>query len=263
MAIGNGCANGECGGNAVWLSPDGTTWAEGGGIGPVAGIELVSVTVAAGGPGWLVGGYDLTEATDTRPAAIWTSPDGLSWVEATVPAEAGGARLAGGVDGIAVMGSEIVAVGSVSPLEGHRAAAWTSTDGTTWKPVPDAPALADAMMGAVVAGPKALVAVGRDGQGAAVWTSADGVSWAKAPAGPGFAGAAMTGVTVRNGRFTAVGSDGTGALAWSSPDGTTWTLDASGSPYAGDKALGVAAGSTATVAVGSSRDGAAIWTTAQ
>ena len=263
MAVGNGCAAGECGGNAVWLSTDGTAWQEAAGIGPVHGIELVSVTVVAGGPGWLAGGYDLLpEATDVRPAAIWASQDGSSWVEAAVPADSDGTKLAGGVDGFALAGSRILAVGSVSPAGGHRAAAWTSTDGMTWTPVPDDPSFVDGAMDGVVAGPSTVVAVGRDGQGAAVWTSADGISWTKAPTGPGFGGAVMTAVTVRNGHFSAVGSDGGGALAWSSPDGMSWTLDASGDAYAGDKALGVAAGSTATVAVGSSRDGAAIWSAA-
>ncbi len=261
LAVAQECGAGECIPNVIWRSGDGSTWTEAGSIGPFGSIQPMPVALAAGGPGWLGGGWEVDESEITNvQAAFWTSSDGTSWAEAHVADAAGDTLTGGSVSGIATFGSQLVAAGWGKTADGRRARAWTSSDGTTWTPTPDSPAFADGLMAGVAAGSKVVVAVGSDIGGAAVWVSSDGSTWDKAPAGPGFAGAKMTAVAATVGGFVAVGSDAKGGLAWSSADGKTWTLDP-GDAMAGGKVSGVAAGPTARVAVGTDPNGGAIWIT--
>ena len=246
LALAQSCGNGNCVQNAIWRSSDGTTWTAAAAIGPFGPITPVPGTVAPGGPGWLVGGWEEGAADSGVQPAIWTSSDGSTWSEAQVADVADGPLTGGAVGGIATFGSRTVAVGWVKPASGRRAETWTSTDGVSWTPAPDSPAFADGLMSAVAAGANEIVAVGTDGQGAAVWDSSDGTVWDKVAPGPGFAGARMTAITASDGDFVAVGSDDKGAAAWTSTDGKTWTQDPADS-FAGGKALGVT--------VGSDRDG--------
>jgi hypothetical protein len=258
LAVGGTCANSECGGLDAWTSVDGHTWHAAGGIAPGGGALPVTTTVAAGPSGWLAGGETFgTNASDPRTPSVWTTPDGSTWVAASIATDPGSS---GSVSGIAVAGARYVAVGAVSSDTAHVAAAWTSADGATWTRAPDSPALAGGVMSAVVATAIGFVAVGRDDTGAAAWVSTDGTSWDKATAGPGFAGARMASVAASSGRLVAVGYDGTGALAWSSTDGRTWSQMQAAASMAGSQAVGVASGSTLDVAVGGVTGNAQMWT---
>ena len=216
---------------AVWTSPDGVTWSRvphdeavlGGAGRPrmnsvaAGGPGLVAVGSAGFAPGGLDGGV-------LQVAAVWTSPDGVSWSR-----ELGdNAPFRGGeMFGVTAGGPGLVAVGTVRGV----AAVWTSLDESTWSRVPHSTAVfgRGEMFSVTVGGP-GLVAVGQDNDDAAVWTSPDGITWSRAPhdeavfGGQRFQG--MNSVIAAGPGLVAAGSgdsaDDTDAALWASEDGITW-----------------------------------------
>jgi hypothetical protein len=215
VAVGNdGAAGNDQVNAAVWTSGDGFTWTRIPDDEAVFGgryrQRMLSVTaggaglVAVGSDGHPIDRYDIELAAD---AAVWTSPDGLTW--SRVPHEE---AVFGGpgkqqMNSVTVGGPGLVAVGSseeekVRPEDAdepadmnHDAAVWTSPDGLTWSRVPhdeavfavsnDEGDLTEIMLSVTAAGP-GLVAVGFDshdhcGWDAAVWTSPDGLTWSQVP----------------------------------------------------------------------------------
>jgi hypothetical protein len=185
--------------------------------------------VIVGGPGLVaVGGV---EGDDDWAAAIWTSPDGLTWTRVphddVVLGEAG-------MQDVTVGGPGLVAVGDVE----SGAAVWTSVDGTIWTRVPHDPAVfgtnSDLSMSAVTAGGPGLVAVGLDWSGgstadAVIWTSVDGFVWDRVPHDEdlfgGVGNQAAVSVAVVGTRVVAVGverSSDIDAAVWTSEDGIVW-----------------------------------------
>ena len=163
---------------AVWTSPDGITWSRvphdeavfGG-----AGSQLME-SVTAGGLGVVAVG--LAGLDGLFDAAVWTSPDGITW--SRVPHNE--AVLGGGVQmfDVTAGGPGLVAVGSAGFGGLPFAAVWTSPDGITWSRVPHDEAVFGGggwqYMSGVTAGGPGLVAVGYDLSGedgdAAVWVEA-------------------------------------------------------------------------------------------
>jgi hypothetical protein len=181
---------------AVWTSPDGFTWSRVPHDDAVFGGENVQMmlSVTVGGPGFVAVGSDGGVGSD---AAVWTSPDGLTW--SRVPHDE---AVFGGDDGQAMFsvtagGPGLVAVGNECGLDYScsDAAVWTSPDGLTWSRVPHDEAVfarsgalgdKDEVMLSVTAGGPGLVAVGFDsvddcGWDSAVWTSPDGLTWSRVP----------------------------------------------------------------------------------
>ncbi len=248
---------GESGGDqdaAVWTSPDGITWSRiphdeavlGG-----AGDQLM-VDVTVGGPGLVAVGWD--GPVGDQDAAVWTSPDGITWSRAPHNEKVFGEAGFQGMFGVTVGGPGLVAVGVDDANFAPGAAVWTSPDGITWSRVPhDEAGFGGAgfqAMGSVTSGGPGLVAVGSVGRfvdsDAAVWTSADGVTWSRVPHDDVVFGGAgeqrMRSVTAGGPGLIAVGWDGLvgnqEAAVWTSPDGITWSrvprrrggLGRSGSP---------------------------------
>ena len=208
---------------AVWTSSDGITWtrvphheATFGGEGVQ---EMLSVTAA--GPGLVAvgrGDENLTDDTvSDLDAAVWTSPDGITWTR--VPHDE--AAFGGGGDqemlSVIAGGSGLVAVGA--DFGAGRTPVWTSPDGVTWGRVPDDPTVRGPMMSVIAAGP-GLVGVGAVGPGLVggaersgsppVWTSVDGVAWTRVAADEAASGwwkGTMTGVTAGGPGLVAVGFD--------------------------------------------------------
>jgi hypothetical protein len=241
--------------------------------------SIGSVTV--GGPGLVALG-----ATGDH-AAVWTSPDGITWNLA--PAVFDGVPVsvtAGGPGLVAVGVSEtVVSGGSVS-----GAAVWTSVDGLTWTQVPGdlrtvtetggVPVFRGAVMESVTVGGPGLVAVGSqgvDGGDAVVWTSPDGITWSRVPHDEAIFGGSgrqlMSSVTAGGPGLVAVGEDeggeGADAAVWTSPDGFTWArVPHDEAVFGGSGELlmsSVTAGGPGLVAVGRDFDGgasadAAVWT---
>jgi hypothetical protein len=220
----------------------------------IDGPALTAVVV--GGPGYIA-----AAGIDESSAAIWTSPDGLTWTRTAQPTGPG--RVAALTAG----GPGFVAVGSRS----GRAAVWTSSDGLAWAAVPDSQDFASptagglAQMSAVTNAGPGLVAVGVEsggggmtGQQGAVWTSVNGTEWRKAPVpdpgdwihdvvagGPGL---------VAVGSSQPVGSAQETAAVWTSTDGNLWTRVPDGPAFANAFIGSVLAGPKGLAAVGNGLD---------
>ncbi|MFV1999284.1 MAG: hypothetical protein ACC654_02865 [Acidimicrobiia bacterium] len=198
---------------AVWTSPDGFSWTRVlrddkvfGGPG-----EQRMVSVAAGGPGLVAVGFDGRLDNGETNAAVWVSPDGITWsrvprdeavfggegIQKMLSVSTGGPGLvAVGLDG---QDGEYYqeATGYIDPASAD-AAVWTSPDGFTWTRVPDNEPIFGGpgiqQMVSVTAGGPGLVAVGSsaadpaasygDYVDAAVWTSSDGWTWSRVPHDP-------------------------------------------------------------------------------
>jgi hypothetical protein len=234
-------AGDESGGDfdaAVWTSPDGFTWTRvphdeevfGG-----AGFQEI-LSVAVGGPGLVAVGLD--ESGGDRDAAVWTSPDGITWSHVRHDEAVLGGTGHQNMFGVAVGGQGLVAVGVDGSGGDRDAAVWTSPDGFAWTRVSGDEAVfggaGDQEMMSVAVGGPGLVAVGSDGSGgdfdAAVWTSPDGFAWTRVSGDEEvFGGAgiqAMASVAVGGPGLVAVGLDESGdedAAVWTSPDGVAWT----------------------------------------
>jgi len=198
--------------------------------------------IVAGGPGLVAVGRDLS-AGEGGAAAVWTSPDGITWTRVPHDEAVFGGPNSQRMNGIVAGGPGLVAVGYDNSAAGwaganSNAAVWTSPDGLTWTRVPDSEVFGDyrwQTMTAVAAGGPGLVAVGYDGiatnHDAAVWTSPDGVIWARVPHDEAVFGGpeaqAMNAVVAAGPGLVAVGYAGVvndpDTAVWTSPDGATWT----------------------------------------
>jgi hypothetical protein len=252
--------------------------------------------VTAGGPGFVAVGS--VGSNDDGDAAIWTSPDGMTW--SRVPHDE---TVFGGPDtqrmlSVIAGGPGLVVVGADGSF-GERdwdAAVWTSVDGITWSRVPHDEVVfggeeSKAMTSVTVGGP-GLVAVGGaghewdEGGDAVVWTSVDGIIWSRVPHDESVLGGArvqtMSSVTVGGPGLVAVGSDSQGrahndsdAAVWTSVNGITWSRvhhddEAVFGGIGFQKMFGVTVGGPGLVAVGSDQPGddvpagpssaAAVWT---
>jgi hypothetical protein len=270
---------------AVWTSADGITWSRVphdeeifGGLG-----EEFMTSVIAGGPGLVAVGWDLGRYS--ADAAVWTSPDGLTW--SRVPDDEGvfGGSSHQAMWGVTAGGPGLVAVGEdrSRDREDGDVAVWTSADGITWSRVPhDQENLGTGQVTSVTTADSGLlVAVGNEGNmesggsgdDAAVWTSIDGITWSRVPHDDAvFGEAVMQSVTAGGPGLVAVGTSGLEddrhAAVWTSVDGITWSRvphDEAVFGRAGDQWMeGVTASLNGMVAVGGadSEDGAdaAVWT---
>ncbi len=236
------------------------------------GSGLVAVGSDGGGGPWA--------NNSDADAAVWTSPDGITW--SRVPHEEavfGGAR-SQVMSSVVAGGPGLVAVGwdgrgILDDTPTVDAAIWTSVDGYTWSRVPHEDAVfAGAWIEGVTVGGPGLVAVGGTGGyntdgDAVVWISVDGITWSRVPHDESVFGGAnsyfMSDVTVGGPGLVAVGSGGgTGpwdhgdnhAAVWTSVDGIIWSrvpddealLSTGGNPA---PMLSVTAGGPGLVAVGS------------
>ncbi len=211
---------------AVWTSESGWVWSRIANSDGVFGRQgdqgMYGVT--AGGPGFVAVGWDASGGD--LDAAVWVSPDGVSWSRVEHDEGSLGGDGDQGMYAVVAGGPGLVAVGWDGPVEQSDAAVWSSPDGLAWTRVGRDDAAfggegAQAMY-AVTAGGPGLVAVGDsqlDGDhDAAVWVSTDGATWARLPADEGpFAGGGnqlMYGVARNGSGLVAVGQDGSDGAIW-------------------------------------------------
>jgi hypothetical protein len=174
------------------------------------------------------------------------------------------------VNGLAVVGSQQVAVGSA---DGYPAV-WRKASGGSWALASSLPSVSAypglSALTSVTHGPAGWLAVGVPGP--VVFTSADGTTWQSADDGPGSIASDLAGVSavaaaagpagyVIVGKLVAPGG-GCVADVWWSPDLTFWTRahdvnDVTGST----QVLAVAADAHGFVSVGSHIGRPAVWTT--
>jgi hypothetical protein len=236
---GNACQPGSCGATregsaAVWTSVDGSAWTRvphtESVFGGPGGQEMWDVAAWEGG--FVAVGVD-TQIPDPvisehppQIAAVWTSPDGVSWsrVQHDVSVFGGSGRQE--MWSVAASELGLVAVGfdEEGPMNGsaENQAIWVSRDGAAWTQVP--PGFVAGIMHEVAATATGFIGVG-DSNGAAVWTSPDGVSWTLVSGGPvDVDGTHMTSVAVSDSAYVATGADADRRAAmWTSADGETWT----------------------------------------
>jgi hypothetical protein len=147
-------------------------------------------------------------------AAAWTSPDGRTWNQVSLPLPVGAARAV--LQEVASDGRTMAAVGTALTTTGQQVpfAASSPDGGASWTesalPVPSGRAFVTAL----AAAGQEFVATGTFGstpghQDVVVWTSADGSAWkAVTPAGPGLTGPgiqAITALTTSGSMLTGVG----------------------------------------------------------
>ncbi|TDD77831.1 hypothetical protein [Actinomadura rubrisoli] len=236
LAVGR-TSSGAKPGPLALVSPDGVTWRKAtfpAGPAPVAATTGPAGYVAVGtGAAWRssdlkgwrrtdVDGAPADVAATTRgyvavggrekAPAIWTSPDGVKWTAAKLPA----GLAAGSLSEVAAHGDALVAIGAGPGV-------LVSADGgATWTHRaidPTAPAVT-----AVAATRKGFAAATTaGGGGAAVWTSPDGVAWHRLPVprldGPG--DQRLTAMTAMGGDLLAIGTSadhrGETPLLWRAP----------------------------------------------
>ena len=184
VAVGTDASNDD-GDPAVWTSTDGITWSRvpheavfGGEDRELMGADRQSMeSVTAGGPGLVAVGFE--GSFSNSDAAVWTSPDGITWSRVPHDDEVFGGRFSQSMESVTAGGPGLVAVGWDGPFSEFRlrhAAVWTSPDGITWSRVPDDEVLGsegDQTMFDVTAGGPGVVAVGQHEQQG---TSAGGTS---------------------------------------------------------------------------------------
>ncbi len=225
---------------AVWTG-DGLTWSRVPNDPAVLGGagDQVMHDVCAGGPGVVAVGHEVPAGEANPNAAVWTSPDGVTWARVPHDEAVLGGQGEVYMVGVAAGGPGLVAVGWDDSGGDRDAAVWVSADGLTWSRVHHVEGLfggpGNQVMNSVTVGDGGLlVAVGHDDgaavDGAVVWTSADGVHWTRLPhvegvfGGPGFQ--SMEDVAQGGPGYVAVGKVFSGTLtvaaAWTSVDGTVW-----------------------------------------
>lgn len=183
VAVGTGVA---------WRSADLRTWSR-------VGLDGAPADVAATGRGYAaVGGRG-------KVPAAWTSPDGLTWTAARLPA-----GLTAPLTQVAAKGGTLVAIAG-------DAAALVSTDaGATWTRRDLGPGLTAT---ALAATPRGFVAAASVKDDAAVLTSPDGVRWRRV-AVPGLTGPGdqrLTALTAAGSTVLATGADGDAPILWRAP----------------------------------------------
>jgi hypothetical protein len=254
---------------AVWFSSDGTSWDR------VADAALedpgpeVMLTVTPFGTGFIAAGFAITGPE--ADAAVWSSPDGISWTRVHEPrfAEAGTQRiysLAATADGLVAGGTHYHA--DRFGLYNLDARVWLSADGIRWAKI-DASDFGGPgwqYISSVAATPAGLIAAGGDILGqpgrhnaAAVWVSEGGVEWTQVIATAfGGAGAKHISALVLDAEgIVAVGYDTAPAgnrlpAVWTSTDGVRWSRNAgSGLDEPGHRWMnGAAIGPLGLIAVG-------------
>ena len=272
VAVGGSGSHSPLADAAVWTSPDGITWSRVphdedifGGVG-----EQTMTSVTAGGPGLVAVGWDLPVIVDAD-AAVWTSPDGITWSRVPHDEDIFGGNSFQAMWSVTTGGPGLVAIGEDrgrNHPEGE-VAVWTSVTGFTWTRVNVDEATFGGGEPESVAGSDSLVvAVGSDGAGedgdAAVWISLDGTTWTRVPhddavfGGPGEQ--RMQSVAVGESGFVAVGfDDNRGGAVWTSSDGITWSKVADDTDFAGAEFFDVAFSDHGVVIVGGSEAGGAVW----
>lgn len=213
---------------AVWTSSDGTTWSRLPHDEVAFGSEgrVVMRSVVAAGPGLVAVGAE--EIGLNSVAAVWTSPDGLTWSRVPHDEAVFGGDGFQAMFAVATGGPGLVAVGGEQSDDGSDAAVWTSEDGVTWSRVAgDVSQLGGAgnqVMFGVTADESGLVAVGAspgpERAAESVWVSSDGFLWTRVAVedGAGPDGVVMFSVSRGGPGFVAVGqeaiSDDSFAAVW-------------------------------------------------
>lgn len=188
---------------AVWTSEDGYAWSQ---VPHDAVFHLKPTDspqcprgfqeVVVGGPGLVVEGRIAGPAPfHTLKAAVWTSPDGLSWSRISPDGENDPDNVRSNISKLYLGGPGLVALGAACelqpgsvgdcPPEDMDPVIWTSSDGLVWTRAD--PSGGDSAFGAeslpenFIATSSGFVGVRRVATGFEFWRSPDGVTWTEVP----------------------------------------------------------------------------------
>lgn len=237
-----------------WLRDRSRGWRLAQGHVPDRGFGAVQDVVAAGA-GVVAAGYVYgREVEDGLDAVVGTSTDRVGWQRRSADPAVFGGPGDQVVDGLAVRGQAVVAVGLDGGAQGSaRAGLWVSGDGGVgWERLALPPELADGVeLRSACGGPVRFVAVGdrgpADARGAVVLVSEDGRTWRQELV-PGLdrAGVDLQGCAVVDGAELVVGgADVVGARtsrAWLRRDGGAWAEVPAGAALAAAAGLDAVAG---------------------
>ena len=218
----------------VVTSASGRAWQAADNAPAFAGAGLFTTAAAAGRPGYVIVGRQVTGGRTI--AAAWWSAGLTGWQRAAdaSPGALDGAGTARQMQAVAAGAGGFVAVGSA----GAQPAAWTSANGRTWRmaglPMPSGATKAQLEQVAVNGG--RVVAIGMsataDGQTApfAAVSVNGGTTWTESLLPTPNGAAAVNAVAATGTGFTATGNYGTGGrqdvVIWTSTDGLTWKINA-------------------------------------
>jgi hypothetical protein len=211
-------------GPVVLSSADGATWRPAAGK-IAADLGKISVVSATAGPrGYVILGK-LAVSGGGCVADVWWSPNMTSWTRAH---DVNGTSGSSQTLAVAALTHGFVSVGS----HNGRPAAWTTTDGTTWRTI-DLPAPGDAQLNQIaVIGSRVVATGGSDGQGAgtpafAVSSPDGGATWRQESLQLPAPGTVITALTAGSRGWVAAGR-------YVTPGGqrvVMWTLPAAGKAW--------------------------------
>jgi hypothetical protein len=214
----------------------------------------------------IVAGPDLVVAVgevlgaDRSTAAIWTSPDGMTWSRV---ADTKGFE-DHGLLSIAYGRGRFVASGATCGSECEGQAYWASTDGTSWSFSGDVGNFC-CLISDIAAGGPGFVAVGADEStgfpltpaDGEVSVSSDGLSWDLIRGSDEFKAVTFGSVVAAGPGLVALGFAGR-PEAWTSTDGRNWTV--SGGDVGTGEMQALTLGGPGLVAVGRDGSSAVSWT---
>ncbi len=233
---------------AIITSPDGVTWTSQTVPPQTGGEQLKGISSVTYGSGLFVAaGYNYNAGNTKSVPTIFTSPNGVTWTQGTLPSQVGTLRSVTYGNGI------FVTVGG-DTYYGFEAVAFSSPDGVTWAQAV-LPGHAGELSG-VTYGNGIFVTVGHVNMGftapVPIFTSPDGVAWTRRTSAS--QNGSFSGITYGNDIFVVVGMS---TFAYNPPalltssDGITWTEGTQ--PYAPqhvNQLSGIAYGNGTFVAVG-------------
>src|SRR5712671_3108359 len=217
------CVPGACGlvRAVAWTSPNGLQWTR---RPDTAGMQRAGMTGVVTTPsGYVAVGEAAADPSHVDSAirpAVWTSADGRTWTRSDELPTVNVAKDAGVIlDGVAVTGGRVVAVGHVETQGVSTPAFAWSSDGGTWSSVQIGRFIQsqDIRVVTVRDGLLAMFGFGSDATcSSAIWRSDDGSSWSCIGNDPAFADSAVSDAAVAPGVEVLVGSGADGAVAWTS-----------------------------------------------
>jgi len=180
------------------------------------GLVAVGTADGSGSQTGSIVGWDNFDWLDYQDAAVWTSPDGVTWDRVAHDEAVFGSGVAT-MTSVADNGSRLVAVGIAKTPSGSAGVVWVSDDhGATWQRVPHDESVFGGerqhRMYTVIAADGGFIAAGDD-----LWSSPDGWTWTRHGPLPGIRSLYRTSTG-----YVAVGEADYTARVWTSPDGLTW-----------------------------------------
>jgi hypothetical protein len=216
-----------------WIAdPEGVFAAEAGGRVWVYDITRIPTLGTTGRPGYVaVGTRRYTSPTIVNAAAVWVSPDAVSWQRVDVASNVFQGSEPWSMKAVTTNGSDVIAVGTIGTTGPTPVKAWTTRNGLNWTIADVGSAILhpgdriEYAVGDIAAYGNTVVVVGESDDKGIIWKGTTTGSWTVVFQDQ--PGSGITRVERTRDEFVAVGhvsAGGTGARAavWTSADGSIW-----------------------------------------